>query len=270
MVIAAMTPDAEDRRWDLIYELESQSQGSRPDGQLNGVLVGQSERQPILGIEFKPPGIVSSCFSKGKDGNWKLKLYGARGRARDDIAYEFSAYTAARSLQGTVLPQCHGLFSLTPSSSPMATTTDGTEGLFLVEEFLVGYSDVFELCRKTPEAFLDAWTEVLAAATMALDMLHDCGIMHGDLRDENLMIQLRPGRMNVKIVDLGGCWISTRPDAQLTNPQRSTEYAILFWMLMGTKDDAEGAVHDHQGSWSDSQDSGCDRSSPGPQVVAAQ
>ncbi|KAI9867265.1 MAG: hypothetical protein M1813_009543 [Trichoglossum hirsutum] len=177
-----------------------------------------------------------------------LVKYGARGRARDDIAYEFSAYAAARSLQGTVLPQCHGLFSLTPSSSPMANTTDGTEGLFLVEEFLVGYSDVFELCRETPEAFLDAWTEVLAAATTALDMLHDCRIMHGDLRDENLMIQLEAGRPKVKIVDLGGCWISTRPDAQLTNPQRSTEYANLFWMLMGTKDDAERAVHNHQGS----------------------
>jgi len=79
--------------------------------------------------------------------------------------------------------------------------------LYLVMEYLVGTALATE-CAKGPLPLTRA-TDVLEQMCAALARAHDLGVIHRDLKSDNIMLTSRGGRQDfVKILDFGLAWLA--------------------------------------------------------------
>eukprot|EP00966_Prymnesium_polylepis_P323800 7379936-Prymnesium_polylepis.1 len=127
------------------------------------------------------------------------------------------------------------------------------EYLYLVLDRVEG-CELFELVEQGPLAEPVA-REIIAQLLAALNALHRCGVVHCDVKPENLMVNLTEGAVStasrVTIIDFGYASLvepSGAPD-QLTGLAGSPEYAapeVLKWLL----DDAAPAYSSACDVWS--------------------
>ncbi len=87
----------------------------------------------------------------------------------------------------------------------LGETEDGE--LYLVMEYLVGRSLAGE-CSKGPMPLVRA-VDILEQMCAALARAHDLGVIHRDLKSDNIMLTNRGGRQDfVKILDFGLAWLA--------------------------------------------------------------
>src|SRR5205814_1985170 len=106
------------------------------------------------------------------------------------ITHEFNSYTFCAALQGTVIPICYGVFELSDS--------EGTSpGFFLLLQHVE-----WKTLGSCDRDFVIEYEHVLLKNCLdAIECIHDNGVTHDDLREENILVDEETG--SIKLIDLG-------------------------------------------------------------------
>ncbi len=111
---------------------------------------------------------------------------------------------------------------------------------FFVMEWLKGESLANRLARPMP---LDETIEILLAIAKALEAAHEAGVLHRDLKPDNVFLQERKGEKPVvKLLDFGLAKLSGGPDEQLDTTRTG---AVMGTPLYISPEQAKGEKVDY-------------------------